>query len=116
MEAMDLDGMEAPRSHSPYRVPAKAGPERTQGNHGETDRAMIFATVALLVASLIRLGPPFAGHETFGVEPTLALGATIGCAWVALREAFFRLQDIRAARRAVTMAHSRTTDRGPLAP
>jgi hypothetical protein len=71
---------------------------------------MLFATVALFVASLIRLAPPLTGHEVFGVEPTLALGATIGCAWVALREGFLRLQDLRAARRAGAMVRSRNID------
>ena len=116
MEAMDLDGVEPPRSHSPYRVPAEASSGPVPANHGETDPAMIFATIALLAASLIRLGPPFAGHEAFGVEPTLALGATIGCAWVTLREGVVRLRDLRAARRAAAMVRSRRIDRGPLSP
>lgn len=107
---MDLDGMDPPRSHSPYRVPAEVGSDGASGNPGETDPSMIFATVVLLVASLIRLGPLFAGREAFGAEPTLALGATIGCAWVALREGFFRLQERRAARRAEAMVRSRSTD------
>jgi hypothetical protein len=99
MDANELHDAEPPRSHSPYRVPAKPGSGGSSGLRGETDPAMIFATVALLIASLIRLGPPLTGHEAFGVEPTLALGATLGCAWVALREGFFRLQDLRSARR-----------------
>ncbi|MEP7126644.1 MAG: hypothetical protein ABJE95_37275 [Byssovorax sp.] len=100
MDTIELQDAEPPRSHSPYRVPAKAGIGRSPGARAETDPAMIFATVALLAASLIRLGPPFAGQESFGVEPTLALGATLGCAWFTLREGFHRLQDLRAARRA----------------
>jgi hypothetical protein len=100
MDTIDLHDAEPPRSYSPYRVPAKPGSDGSLGPRPDTDPAMIFATVALLVASLIRLGPPFAGHEAFGVEPTLALGATLGCAWFALREGLFRLHDLRAARRA----------------
>ncbi len=99
MDAIHLDGAELPRSHSPYRVPAEAAPEGAQMSRSDTDPAMIVATVLLLVASLIRLGPPFTGHEAFGVEPTLALGATLLCAWVALREGYFRLQERRAAPR-----------------
>lgn len=116
MEAMELDEVEPPRSHSPYRVPANAGTERLRGSPGEADPAMLFATVALLVASLVRLVPPMTGNEIFGVEPTLALGATIGCAWALLREGFFRLSDLRAARRAATMVRSHDIDRGPPAP
>lgn len=100
MDTIDPHDAEPPRSFSPYRVPAKPGIDGPPGARAETDPAMIFATVALLVASLIRLGPPFAGREAFGVEPTLALGATLGCAWFALHEALFRLLDLRAARRA----------------
>ncbi len=104
MDAIDPHDAEAPRSRSPYRVPATPGLDGACGRRGDADPATIFATVPLLVASLIRLGPPFAGHEAFGVEPTLALGATLGCGWIALREGFFRMQGLRAARRARTMA------------
>jgi hypothetical protein len=107
MAATDLDGAEQPpHAHSPYRVPAQPGAEPAGGSVGETDPAMTFAVVVLLVASLVRLGPPFAGREAFGAEPTLALGATVGCAWLALREGFYRFQERRAARRAGTMVRS----------
>jgi hypothetical protein len=110
MDAINPDGAELSRSHSPYRVRADAVSDCAQVPRGDADPAMTFATVALLVASLIRLGPPFTGHEAFGVEPTLALGATLLCAWVALREGYFRLQERRAARRAGTMVESRSLD------
>ena len=48
-----------------------------------------------------------------GVEPTLALGATIGCGWVALREGFLRLQDFHAAPRGAPWRwydHGRSTE------
>jgi hypothetical protein len=109
MEAIDRHDSGPPRPYSPYRVPASAG---IAGSRADADPAMIFATVALLMASLIRLGPPFLGHEAFGVEPTLALGATIGCAWVTLREGVFRLR----GRRAATMVHPRSMNRGPQSP
>jgi hypothetical protein len=110
MDAINVDGAEPPRSHSPYRIRAEAAPDGAQAPRGDTDPAMIFASVALLVASLIRLGPPFAGREAFGVEPTLALGATLLCAWGALREVYFRLQERSAGRRAGTMVRSRSLD------
>jgi hypothetical protein len=106
MDAINLDGAEAPRSYSPYRIPADAAPEGAHAPRSDADPAMIFASVALLVASLIRLGPPFAGREAFGVEPTLALAATVLCAWGALREVYFRVQE----RRAGTMIRSRSLD------
>lgn len=106
MDPIHLDGAESPRSYSPYRIPAEAAPDGAQAPSGDTDPAMIFASVTLLVASLIRLGPPFAGREPFGVEPTLALGATLLCAWGALRELYFRAQE----RRAGTMVRSRPLD------
>jgi hypothetical protein len=103
MDAIDLDSAETPRSHSPYRIPVESAPDGTQSPRGAPDPAMIFATVTLLVASLIRLGPPFTGREAIGVEPTLALGVTLLCAWITLREAYFRVQERRAARRTGTM-------------
>ncbi len=106
MDAINLDGAEAPRSYSPYRIVADAAPDDEHALRSDADPAMIFASVALFVASLIRLGPPFAGHEAFGVEPTLALGATLLCAWGALREVYFRVQD----RRAGMMVRSRSLD------
>ena len=108
MDAVNCATAEHPRSQSPYRVPADAALNGTQILRDDADPAMLFATVALFVASLIRLAPPFTGHETFGVEPTLALGATLLCAWVALREGYFRVQDRRAARRAGTMVQPRS--------
>jgi hypothetical protein len=101
MAAIDLDGAELhPHMHSPYRVPAQPGSEPARGSSGETEAepAMIFAAVVLLVASLVRLGPPFAGREAFGVEPTLALGVTVGCAWLAMREGFHRFRSAALGR------------------
>lgn len=106
MDAIDLHDTEPARSHSPYRVPARPCPHPAQSSSSDIDPAMIFATVALLVASLIRLAPPFTGREAFGVEPTLALGCALVCAWVALREAILQLR----ARRAEAMVRSQTTD------
>jgi hypothetical protein len=107
MAAIDPGSADPPPSaHSPYRVAAQPGPEPGRGAIGDTDPAMIFATVILLIASLVRLGPPFARREAFGIEPTLALGATVGCAWLALREGLYRFQARRAARRAGTMVRS----------
>jgi hypothetical protein len=101
MAAIDREVAEQPpHAHSPYRVPTQPGSEPARGSVGETETepAMIFATVVLLVASLVRLEPPFTGREAFGVEPTLALGVSVGCAWLALRECFYCFQERRAAR------------------
>ena len=70
---------------------------------------MIFASAVLLAASVVRLVPPFFGREAFGVEPTLALGATLACAWIMLREVLYRLLDYRAALRARAEKRARST-------
>ena len=110
MDAINLDSAAHPRVHSPYRIAAEAALDGARIVRSEADPAMIFATVVLLVASLTRLGPLFAGHEAFGVEPTLALGATLLCAWVALRKVYFRQQERRAARATKTVVGSRSLD------
>ena len=111
MEAIDRETSEAqPRSQSPYRVPAAPGDEAVPRSACETDPAMIFATVMLLVASLVRLAPPLSGQEAFGVEPTLALVAVLGCSWLALREGVFQVRERLAVRRAAAIVRSRTTE------
>jgi hypothetical protein len=111
MPAIDPDSLEQPlQEHSPYRVPMEPAREPRPRSSDDGDPAMVFAAVILLLASLVRLVPPFAGQEDFGVEPTLALGATIGCGWLTLREALFRLRALRAERGAGAMVRSRTID------
>src|SRR5512132_2277558 len=111
MEAIDPEADEGqPRSQSPYRVPAALGDEAVPRSACETDPAMIFATVTLLIASLVRLAPPLAGHEAFGVEPTLALGAVLGCSWLALREGVVQVRERLAVRRAAAIVRSRTIE------
>ncbi len=111
MEAIEPESAEAqPRSQSDYRVAAAPGNEAVPRSAGDADPAMIFATVTLLVASLVRLVPPLSGHETFGVEPTLALLATLGCGWLALREGVFQVRERLAMRRATRMVRSRTIE------
>jgi hypothetical protein len=108
MLTIDLDRFEQhPHGHSPYRVPMMPSSELRPRVAGDSDPAMTFAALILLLASLVRLAPPLTGHEAFGVEPTLALGATLGCGWLALREGFWRLRERVAAR---TMVPSRTID------
>lgn len=111
MEAIDREADEGqPRSQSPYRVPAAPGDEAVPRSVCETDPAMIFASRMLLVASLVRLAPPLAGHEAFGVEPTLALVAVLGCSWLALREGVFQVHEGLAVRRAAAIIQSRTLE------
>lgn len=111
MAAIDRDGVERNSpSYSPYRAPAQPGHVEEPRSSSETDPAMVFAAVTLLVASLVRLGPPFAGREAFGTEPTLALGATVGCGWLAVREGILRLRERLAARRAGAMVRPRTIE------
>ncbi len=116
MAAINLGGVERPQARSPYRVPVErwAGPAHRPRR--DADPAMMLAVSLLLVASLIRLVPPFSGREAFGAEPTLALLATAGCAWIALREVLFRLLDHRAARRARARRRPHTLDREARSP
>jgi hypothetical protein len=90
--------------------PAAPGDEAIFRSACETDPAMIFATVTLLVASLVRLAPPLAGHEAFGAEPTLTLAAVLGCSWLALREGVFQVRERLAVRRAAVIVRSRTIE------
>lgn len=91
MAGLNLDGVEPPQARNPYRVPAGRWDGAAHRRRGDVDPAMMFAATVLLAASLVRLVPPFSGQEAFGAEPTLALFATAGCAWIALREGLFRL-------------------------
>ena len=100
MAAINLDGVEHSQARSPYRVPARRWNGTAHRFRSHVDPAMVFAALVLLAASLVRLVPPLSGHEAFGAEPTLALGAAGGCAWIGLREILFRFLDYRAAHRA----------------
>lgn len=111
MNGLDFDTDEAqPRSQGPYRVPATGDAEAAPSSGPRTDPAMTFATITLLVASLVRLVPPLSGHEPFGVEATLALGAALVCSWLALREAILQVRARVAARRAAATVRSTTTE------
>ena len=111
MDTIDVEVQEAqPASRSPYRVAASAGDEASPRRAHETDPAMIFATVTLLAASLLRLSAPLAGREAFGAEPTLALCVTAVCVWLALREGAIHLRERWASRRSEAVARSRNFD------
>lgn len=100
MAAINVESAGRPRARGPYRSQVKHWNGTAHRLRSDLDPAMIFAAAVLLTASLIRLVPPLLGREGFGVEPTLALGATLACAWITAREALYRLLDYRAARRA----------------
>jgi hypothetical protein len=80
-----MDPATSPSDHpqGPYRTPARPPPIAELPSR-ESDVEMTVAATVVLVASLVRLVPAFMGREAFGSEPTLALGATLFCAWVGL--------------------------------
>lgn len=109
MPALDLDSpQQLLLEQGPYRAAGEPAREARPRSSDDGDPAMTFAAVILLLASLVRLAPPFAGQEDFGVEPTLALGATLGCGWLALREVLFQIRARRDARGAEAMVQPRT--------
>ncbi len=111
MAAINLGDVEHSQARSPYRVPARRWDGTAHRFRSNVDPAMMFAALVLLVSSLVRLVPPLSGREAFGAEPTLALGAAGGCAWIGLREMLFRFLDYRAARRARAARRTRALDR-----
>lgn len=111
MEAIDVPTDEPqPGSRSPYRVSDPPGNTRSPAPTRETDPAMIFATITLLAASLVRLVPPLSGQEAFGVETTLALGAALTCAGLALREGLLCVRDRLAVGRGAATVRSTTSE------